>query len=594
MARPVLSFLLLLLATTTSTAAQSAPKSAADVAFEKLAARYVDEYAALSPVGATQLGDHRFDARLDDVSPAARRREAAFYRRFLASLGKIDRGKLSRENQVDYEVLRHALESGQWSLTELQEWAWNPLVYTGLAGQSIYGLVARDFAPWPERLRHVTARLQQIPTLLAQTRRNLEAARVPQVHAETAVKQNPGLISMLDEMVTPHLGELSGADRAHLEKAMGLARAATEEQQTWLETQLLPNAKGNFRIGGAKFDRKLGFTLHTPLTRQQIRERAQRELDRIHGQMYDVSKTIYLQQYPHTRFPQHPEEAYKQAITRAALEVAYRDLPDREKIVETAKSYLAEATEFVRGKGFVEVPSEPVDVIVMPEYARGVSVAFCDSPGPLDKNQKTFYAVAPLPADWTSEQVRSFLREYNDYSLRELTIHEAMPGHYLQIAISNRFPSTLRAVLYSGPFVEGWAVYAERVMADEGFLGGDPRMKLIQLKWYLRGVTNALMDQAIHVDGMSRDEAMKLMVEGGFQEEREAALKWVRAQLSSTQLSTYFVGYQEHADLRHAAEEKAGRGFDLRKYHDAVLAHGSPPVQFVRALVLDQPIPNAR
>jgi uncharacterized protein (DUF885 family) len=242
----------------------------------------------------------------------------------------------------------------------------------------------------------------------------------------------------------------------------------------------------------------------------------------------------------------------------------------------------------------VDVPSEPVDVIVMPEYARGVSIAFCDSPGPLDKNQKTFYAVAPLPEDWTPEQVRSFLREYNAYSLRELTIHEAMPGHYLQIAISNRFPSTLRAVLSSGPFVEGWAVYAERVMGDEGFLGGDPRMKLIQLKWYLRGVTNALIDQAIHVDGMSRDEAMKLMVEGGYQEEREAALKWVRAQLSSTQLSTYFVGYQEHADLRHAAEKRAGQGFDLRKYHEAVLAHGSPPVQFVRALVLDQPIPTAR
>ena len=583
-----------MLVTTTGAAAQSVTKSTADVAFEKLAARYVDEYAALSPVGATQLGDHRFDARLDDVSPAARRREAAFYRRFLARLGKIDRGKLSRENQVDYELLRNALESGQWSLSELQEWAWNPVVYTGLAGQSIYGLVARDFAPWPERLRHVTARLQEIPTLLAQARRNLEPARVPRVHAETAVKQNPGLISILDGMVTPHLGELSGADRAQLEQAMAKARAASQEQQAWLEGQLLPNAKGDFRIGAAKFDRKLAFALHTPLTRQEIKERAQQELARVREQMYDVAKTIYLQQYPETSFPGQPEESYKQAVTRAALEVAYRDLPDRERIVETAKAYLIEATEFVRRKGFVEVPSEPVDVIVMPEYARGVSIAFCDSPGPLDQNQKTFYAVAPLPEEWTPEQVRSFLREYNAYSLRNLTIHEAMPGHYLQIAIANRFPSTVRSVLSSGPFVEGWAVYAERVMADEGFLGGDPRMKLIQLKWYLRVVTNALIDQAIHVDGMSRDEAMKLMVEDGYQEEREAALKWVRAQLSSTQLSTYFVGYQEHHDMRRAAEEKAGQGFDLRRYHDSVLAHGSPPVQFVRALVLDQPIPAVR
>jgi len=231
-------------------------------------------------------------------------------------------------------------------------------------------------------------------------------------------------------------------------------------------------------------------------------------------------------------------------------------------------------------------------VIIMPEFQRGVSVAYCDSPGALDVGQKTFYAVSPLPEDWTEEQVVSFLREYNLRSMQALTIHEAMPGHYLQLALSNRYRSTLRALLASGTFIEGWAVYAERLMVEQGYLEGDPLMRLINLKWYLRGITNALMDQAMHCEGMTEDEAMRLMIEGGFQEEREAAGKWVRAQLTSAQLSTYFVGFQEHLELRNEMEAKAGADFDLKVYHDTLLSFGSPPVQFVRALLLDLPIPR--
>jgi uncharacterized protein (DUF885 family) len=236
------------------------------------------------------------------------------------------------------------------------------------------------------------------------------------------------------------------------------------------------------------------------------------------------------------------------------------------------------------------VPGEPLEIILMPEFQRGVAVAYCDSPGPLDKGQRTFYAVSPIPSEWTDAQVDSFLREYNTRSIANLTIHEAMPGHYLQLAHSNRHPSVLRAMLGSGPFVEGWAVYAERVMQEQGFRGGDPLMQLVRLKWYLRSITNAIMDSAIHVDGMTRDEAMQLMVDTGFQEEREAAGKWVRAQLTSAQLSTYFVGYQEHSDMRAEAERRAGAKFDIKAYHDQVLSYGSPPVRLVRALVFAEPI----
>ena len=308
--------------------------------------------------------------------------------------------------------------------------------------------------------------------------------------------------------------------------------------------------------------------------------------------MYDVAKEVYLQAHPMTAFPDNPNEAYKQAIIRAALEEAYRELPPRDGIVEVARGQLQEATEFVVERNLVTMPEEPVEIIIMPEFQRGVSLAYLDPPGPLDRDQPAFYAVAPLPTDWTDEQVESFLREYNLYSLQDLTIHEGVPGHYLQIALSNRHPSVLRSVLYSGPFVEGWAVYAEGMMIDEGYQDNDPLQRLITLKWYLRAVTNAIIDSAIHVDGMTREAAMNLMVEGGFQEEREAAGKWVRAQLTSAQLSTYFVGYQEHIEMRAAVEKLWGDEFTLRRYHDQALSYGSPPVRFVRALMLDEEIPR--
>lgn len=323
-----------------------------------------------------------------------------------------------------------------------------------------------------------------------------------------------------------------------------------------------------------------------------MRRRAESEYVNVRNEMFLIAREIYADMHPYATFPDDPDEAFKQVIIRAALRQAYEHLPDADRIVDVARECLATATAFVEAEDLVTVPGDPIEIIVMPEYQRGVAVAYLDPPGPLDEGQKSFYAVAPLPADWTEEQVASFLREYNLYSIHNLTLHEAMPGHYLQLAHSNRYPSTLRAVLWSGPFVEGWGVYAERVMIDAGYLDGDPLMRLVNLKWYLRTVTNAIIDQAIHVDGMTRDEAMRLMIEGAFQEEREAAGKWTRAQLTSTQLSTYFVGYQEHRDMR-AAVEKAWRDdFSLRRYHDRALSFGSPPVKYVRALLLDEEIPR--
>jgi uncharacterized protein (DUF885 family) len=590
LARGLLALASIALAMLAALPAARAAATDADARFAALSARYVDEFGRHSPVYATALGDHRFDAELDDMSPAGRARAVAWTQGVLAELQAIDRAQLSRANQVDATMLDNQLRYSLWSEQTLQDNRWNPLIYTQLAGQALYGLLSREFAPLPERLRSLTSRLEKLPGLLEQTRANLVPARVPSIHAETAAKQNPGLLSLVDELVVPNLGQLPEADRARLERAIAAARAAVARHQQWLDKELVPNAKGDFRIGRELFDAKLGFELMSPLSREEIRRRAESEAVVTRGRMYDVARTVLAGRDGAPATPANPTPAEQQAAIAAALKVASDVRPPRAGVVDLARETLRETTAFVRQKDFITVPDEPLEIIVMPEFQRGVAVAYCDSPGPLDKGQRTFYAVSPIPEDWTDAQVESFLREYNTRSIANLTIHEAMPGHYLQIAHSNRYPSVLRAMLGSGPFIEGWAVYTERVMQEQGFRADDPLMRLVQLKWYLRSVTNAIMDSAIHVDGMTRDEAMKLMVETGFQEEREAAGKWVRAQLTAAQLSTYFVGYQEHSDLRAEAERRAGDKFDLKAHHDKVLSFGSPPVRLVRALLFDEPI----
>lgn len=558
-----------------------------DKAFKRLAESYLDEMPSLSPSGATTLGDHRFDQQLDQVSPQSRQTQRDFCQRYLKEMQRIERGQLSRDNQVDYQLLEHSLKGDLWQLDILQEWAWNPIAYTQLTGGAIYGLMAREFAPVEQRLASVAARLEQYPRLFAQIRDTLVASRVPPVHAETAIKQNRGVLSIIDNMVRPHLDKLPEAERMRLQKAIATTTEEVEKHQKWLESELLPKAAGDARIGPKMFDEKLAFTLGASLTRAEVRERAEFELRRVRAEMYSIARTLQ----PSANLPESPTPEQQQQAIAQALEKAYAEVPPRDGVVPAAQKSLKIATDFVRQRDLVTIPDDPLDIIVMPEFQRGVSVAYCDSPGPLEVGQKTFYAVAPLPTDWTDEQCASFLREYNLRSIHNLTVHEAMPGHFLQLAHANRSPNRLRAVLSSGVFVEGWAVYTEQMMSEEGFLDRDPLMRLVTLKWYLRVIANAILDQSVHVDGIRREEAMKLMMHDTFQEEREAAGKWIRAQVTSTQLSTYFVGYQEHRDLRNAAQAAWKDSFQLKKYHDGAISFGSPPVKYVKALLLNQPIP---
>ena len=562
----------------------------ADAKFAELSQRWLDGWLALNPVTATQVGDHRFDGEIEDLGAEGRQKSLDFSKKLLAELDALDADTLSRENQVDALILRNQLRGDIWGIETYQGWAWDPQGYGGLAGSAIYNLMARDFAPMPQRLQSATARMEKIPALFAQMRANLDPARVPKIHAETVAKQNGGVLDLIDQFITPNADQLQGADRTRLDAAVAGLRKAVAEQQTWLDKTLVPNAKGDFRIGQELYDQKLQFALMSSLSRAEIKQRAEAEMTRVRGEMYAIARQVLKDKPDAPELPDAPTPEQQQKAIEAALALAYAERPARDKVVDFARQTLAEATAFVREHDLVTVPDDPVKIILMPEFQRGVAVAYADSPGPLDKGLDTYYAISPIPDEWSQEQVDSFLREYNDRMIHLLSIHEAMPGHYLEGAHSAKHPSTLRAVLRSGMFAEGWAVYTEDMMADAGYMDNDPLFRLVQLKFYLRAISNAILDQGVHVDNWTREQAMDLMTRGAFQQEREAAGKWVRAQLTSAQLPTYFVGAQEQFDMRKAVEAKLGDKFDLKAYHDKVLSYGAPPVRFVRQLMLDEPI----
>jgi len=548
----------------------------ADAAFEKIAHDYIESYLRQSPESATELGDHRFDGELSDYSPAATQATAELERQTLAALAKIDLAALTGPNRIDLQILRLNIEYDLFTLEQLRPREKNPRTYNGSLADAIYSLTAREFAPPAERLHAVAKRLAAIPRVIAEAKANLQ--HPARIDTETAIDQTAGAIAQVRDDLEPLLKRAPEL-RAEIAPVQAQAIAALTAYREWLKTDLLPRSTGDFRLGEKLYRQKLHFALGVDLTPEEILARAEQDLARTTEQIYATARPLYERYFPGA---DAAVLADRPKVIKAVLDrLGQQGLTD-ETIVDRAKASLAAATNFVRTHELVTVPDAPVQVIVAPEFARGVSVAYCQPPGALEPKGETFYAIAPTPTDWPASRKVSFFREYNEYMLQDLTVHEAMPGHYLQLAHSNQFraPTLVRALFSSGSFIEGWAVYTERVMAESGF--GGPEVRMQQLKMRLRAIINAIIDQKIHMGNMTEQEALDLMMHRGFQEEGEAVGKWKRARLTSTQLSTYFVGAIEHDDLRAAAERRDGAAFNLKRYHDTVLSFGSPNVKFVR------------
>jgi uncharacterized protein (DUF885 family) len=552
-----------------------------DSAFAKYAAATLDGLLERQPEWATAVGDHRHDDRLTVGTAAHYEESSRWAGARLAGLAGIDTDRLSPEYQVDAQILANQLTRLQFMIGELREHEWNPMAAN--PGRAIYNLLARDYAPLEDRLRSAGARLAMLPQSLAAARAVL--GPMPEIHIETALTQFGGTERLLTGELRRRAAEAGGAEK-DLSAVLPQALDALAEHTRWLAERLASGRHEGFRdprLGAGMFARKLRLVLDTELPVEHILARAEADLARMTEELVAAAAGLLAQGGPARPSGDGAD------VVRTALDSLAADAPDDTTILDFVRAAFTAQRDFVAAHDLVTVYDDPLEVITMPEIDRGVAVAYCDSPGPLEAAAlPTFIAVSPTPQGWTPERARSFYREYNRHMVHNIMIHEAMPGHALQLQHSNRFTgaTAVRRAWRSGSFVEGWAVYAEQVMNSHGYPGeGNPAaLRTQRLKGKLRTIINTILDTRVHCLGMTEAEAMALMQGRGYQEDGEAAGKWRRALLTSAQLSTYYVGFLEvdglAADLR-----REHRGWPERRLHDAMLAHASPPARHLRALL---------
>jgi uncharacterized protein (DUF885 family) len=550
---------------------------------------YLEEFMKNNPYEASRLGDHRYDDRLNDLSAKARAANLQRYKDTLAKLPKaVAFDQLSTNGKIDYQILRDDLTRTIWLAENTDPFERDPRTYNEYIADSVFLILTQSTVEKSKAIRAAASRIEQIPKIVRAARESL--TNPPKVFTETAIKQNRGSIAFYESGIfevtkeTPNVSVLAAPCRA--------AVAALKEYQEFLEKDLLPRASGDWRLGKEKFAKKLDMELDAGpgLGADEVLKIATAEADRVRGEMYVIAKQLWARHFPRKALPPDDPEGRLTCVRQVMAQLG-KEHGDVDSMVDDAKEIAKEIKSFIRSRKILRLPDpDRCEIIEMPEFQRGNSTAFLNPAPPLDPKARSFYAVSPPPKEWDDRRVRTYLEEYNSAMMRILTIHEAYPGHYVQLEYSNRNPSLIRRVLFSGTFAEGWAVYTEQMMLDQGFgVGeGDLSLRLHQLKFYLRAVTNAILDHQMHCSNMSDEEALKLLVEGAFQTEGEALGKIVRAKQSSCQLSTYFVGRMAFYRLRQQVEREQGDAFDLARYHEAVLAHGTLPVKYLPELVRER------
>jgi uncharacterized protein (DUF885 family) len=552
---------------------------------------FLEESFRQRPTEASALGEHRFDDKLDDISPAARKSWQDYRQKVLRELPeRIDYKKLSRSGQIDFEIFKHHLTREIWLAENTRPFEEDPRVYNEYITGSVYLLLTQSTLPKATNVKNAAARLAQIPKIVAAARQSLKEP--PRVVVETAIAQNKGAIAFYEHGIfeltgeTPQLSALAGPSRALV--------SLLKDYQKFLEGELLPRARGEWRIGREKFAKKLELELDAGLSAAEVLAEAEREADRVEREMYVIARQLWAQTAGNrgdkSTAPLPPDDAEgRRATIRAVLAHYAKDHGKPEEIAKDARATVAQIKEFIAKNDILRLPEpDRCAVIEMPEFQRGNATAYLNPAPPLDPKAQSVYAVSPPPRDWDDRRVQSYLEEYNRYMVQILTIHEAYPGHYVQLEYSNRHPSLVRRVLSSGIFAEGWAVYTEQMMLDQGYGKGDLALRLHQLKWYLRAVTNAILDHKMHAGTMTDEEALTLLMQRAFQTEGEALKKVIRSKQSSCQLSTYFVGRTAFYRLRQQVQREQGDKFDLGRYHEAVLAHGTLPVKYLPELVREK------
>jgi uncharacterized protein (DUF885 family) len=586
------------------------PRSAFDYTLHKL----LDDLFEASPVWATRIGFHAYDDRWPDPTEAGRAARLAMLRHHRARFQALPEAELSADERIDRDITLDEIDSFEFDETELRHATWDPLSVVYTAGSGFFSILARDFAPWQHRGAAFVGRVRGLADFLAGSANELTGLPgrpVSLLHTQTALAQLSGVTDLIDQGVAEADQRAGDSDATEVDHGIAAAlaaeapaaTAAVEEFRRRLSDEIAPRAEGEGRLGPELFQKKLKHILASDISYADLAGRARRDYDLVRAEMLRLAREAWPTWLPGEEMPRGDDAATVDQTIRRALDAVAQKHRQPAELLDASREEVRKIEEFCREHDVIGLPDDPLQVTWTPVFMRAYGGAFLESPGPLDKGLSSYFWITPLPEDASPETVASNMREENDQMLKLLAIHEGVPGHYLQLAWANRTPNLARSVFHSGVFAEGWAVYVTQVMMDLGYGDHEPGLLLNHWKFYLRAITNALMDVAIHTEGMTEEQAMDLMVGGGFQEQHEATAKWLRARLTSTQLCTYYVGSMAMWDLEVAARRQAavdaGRaadsvpaqriaggfgwtdGFDYRAHLESVISHGCPQIKWV-------------
>ena len=537
--------------------------------FSKLSEDFVYGSLALSPVAATQAGYHehqgvRLDEKLDDFSPSGVDATRKFDAEFKDRLAAIDEQTLSAEERADYQIIQNAVDLSWLDLQQIQNYRHNPTTYVELVGNALFSPFVLEYAPVDVRFGHIIRRLSQVPVLMDQAKMNLTDS--PEVWTRVAREENDGNIALIDKTLR---AKVPANLKADFDKAALAALNSLRAFNAYLKDDLSKRTS-DWQLGKERYAKKFAYTLVAGKTPEQVLSEAEIALKDTREQMAKLAA-------PHS--------------IREALDAIARQHTTPEHFLDEARKDLDLATEFVRQKHLVTIPSRNnLQVIPTPEFMRGTYGVAGFNPAPAFEPQLgAFYWVTPIPGNWPKERIDSKLREYNRYGLMQITIHEAMPGHYVQFEIADNLEPksrrALRNIFGNVPYVEGWALYTQQMMSEEGFMDNSVELRLTFYKQLLRSIANAILDVRLQTMGMTDQQALDLMINDTFQEKEEATAKLQRAQLSSCQLPTYFVGLRGWLDIREEYKKRKGSAFMLSEFHDAALKESAVPLPALRQIL---------
>jgi len=571
-----------------SAIAAPAAKSTADAnpAFaQAFGERFFEAYWPLHPDQAIAVGYYQVADRLSVLDAAERGRERRFLDRELVQLHSFKPASLDDAHRTDQALLENELESERWHLSGLRDWQWDPSGYN--VADSFALLLNTEYAPLDQRLRTVLKRLRQVPAYYAAAERNI--AHPSREHTQLAIDQNQGALDVFGPDLEKQVASsgLSAAERALFLRRLGEARAAMQHYVAWLknlDSQLALNGTArSFRLGRALYERKFAYDIQSGGSAQALYQRAGQEKERLLSRMDQLADQLWPKYMADAPKPADRFDKIGQLIGKMSEQHAAR-----EDFVPAVERLIPELEQWVGDHQLIDLdPSKPLQVRQTPSYEQGVAIAGIEAPGPYDPTAKTYFNVTPLDS-YSPERAESFLREYNRWILPVFIVHEAIPGHYVQLIYANRSPSRIKSIFGNGAMIEGWAVYCERMMLESGYGGNTPEAWLMYSKWNLRSVTNTILDYSVHVLGMSREDAIHLLTHEAFQSQEEASAKWRRVQLSSVQLTSYFSGFSEIYDFREKLKQEQGASFDLKRFHEQFLSYGSSPVKLIKQLMGDK------